>query len=284
MAERQPEPTEPRECPERPDRPGPSQRPELPGPAVHPVRRTLRYALVAIALKIVVRCYVRLRVEGRERLPAGPAVLCSNHQSWADPFVLMAALPLRPRLYFFGPREEDMAVGARNRLMTWLGTAVPYRPGKEDLREATRRVGTIFAAGGTLAIFGEGRIHAGERALLPLSEGPAFFALRSGVPLVPVAVNGTGWLAFGRTVRIRIGEPIAATGRPTRERVDELTAAATRSLEALVADFQDRRPPGPFGRWLSELFNDWPEGERPGDRGTPDDDRSEPGDGPAEGG
>ena len=61
--------------------------------------------------------------------------------SWADPFALMAVLPLRPRLWFFGPKEEDMAVGGRNRIMSWTGTTIPYKPGKNDLLEATRRVG-----------------------------------------------------------------------------------------------------------------------------------------------
>jgi len=220
---------------------------------------------------IVVRCYARLRVEGSERLPAGPAVLCFSHQNWTDPFILMAALPAHPRLYFFGPKEEDMGVGPRNRLMSWVGTAVPYRPGKNDLLDATRRVGAVFAAGGRLAIAGEGRIHAGERVVLPLSEGPAFFALRRGVPLVPIAVNGTGWLAFGRTIRIRIGEPIVAEGRPTRERVEELTERAGSALRVLVTDFPERPAPGPVGRWLTELFNEWPDGAPPDRPGAPPD-------------
>ncbi len=237
--------------------------PPLPGPPIHPFRRTLRYWAARSAISLAVRCYARLRIEGRERLPSGPAVLCFSHQSWTDPFILVAALPGRPRLYFFGPKEEDMNVGPRNRLMSWVGTAVPYRPGKNDLLVATRRVGEVFAAGGTLAIAGEGRIHAGERVILPLNEGPAYFALRSGVPLVPIAVNGTGWLAFGRTIRVRVGEPILPVGRPTRERVDELTTRTTQALEELVVDFPDRRPPGRLGRWLTELFNDWPDGARP---------------------
>src|SRR5207244_2244042 len=161
----------------------------------------------------------------------------------------------------------DMSSGGRNRLMSWVGTAVPYKPGKNDLLEATRRVQAVFDAGGSIAIAGEGRIHDGEGELLPLNEGAAFFALRAGRPVVPVAINGTSWLAFGRRVRVRIGAPIPVGGRPTRESVADVTARISADLHELVQDFPDRPPPGPFGRWLTELFNEWPEGSRPTRRG-----------------
>ena len=132
--------------------------------------------------------------------------------SWADPFVLMALLPYRPRLWFFGPKEEDMGVGGRNRVMTWTGTAIPYKPGKNDLLEATRRVAAVIASGGVVAIAGEGRIHARESEILPLSEGAAYFAMRSGVPLVPIAIRGTSWLRFGGRVSVEVGEAIVARG------------------------------------------------------------------------
>ncbi len=114
-----------------------------------------------------------------------------------------------------------------------------------------------------VAIAGEGRIHVRESELLPLSEGAAYFALRSGVPLVPIAINGTSWLRFGGRVRIRVGEPIAAEGRPTRE--------TRRRCDDPAVDGPPRRwsptprtcrSPGRFGRWLTERFNDWPEGSR----------------------
>jgi 1-acyl-sn-glycerol-3-phosphate acyltransferase len=250
-----------------PPRPGAPRsdgtRPALPGPPIHPIRRAIRYGLARGAVQLLVRAVVRIRVHGRHELPDGPVLYCANHQNWADPFVLMAALPWRPRLYFFGPQEEDMGVGGRNRLMLWTGTAVPYKPGKNDLLEATRRVQLVFAAGGSMAIFAEGRIHAGEGELLPLSEGAAYFALRSGVPIVPVAINGTSWLTFGRRIRVRIGRPIQADGRPNRETVDALTRRTTEELRILVADYPDPPVPGRIGRWLTELFNDWPEGGRP---------------------
>ncbi len=127
---------------------------------IHPIRRTIRYYVSRIVVSIITRAWIRFDLEGRERLPDGPAIYAFNHLSWADPFVLMATMPLKPRLSFFGPREEDMRAGGRNRVMLWTGSAIPYKPGKNDLLEATRRVGAVIAKGGVLAIAGEGRIGA----------------------------------------------------------------------------------------------------------------------------
>jgi 1-acyl-sn-glycerol-3-phosphate acyltransferase len=124
----------------------------------------------------------------------------------------------------------------------------------------------LVARGGTIAIAGEGRIHSGESALMPLLDGPAYLALRRGVPIVPVAINGTGWLGFRRLVRVRFGDPIAtiaAAGPLTRDSVDQTTARIWAALQALLVDFPDRPPSGLVGRRLTEWFNDWPEGVRP---------------------
>jgi 1-acyl-sn-glycerol-3-phosphate acyltransferase len=225
-------------------------------------RLTVRYWLVRSVLWVVVRTIVRLRVDGLERLPSGPAMLCLNHLSWADPILVIASMPGRPRLHFFGPRETDMTIGGRNRLMTWVGTGVPFRPAKDDLVAAARRVAELFASGRRLAIFAEGRIHAVEGELLPLEDGAVHLALRSGVPIVPVAILGSSWLGVGRTVRVVIGEPITASGRPSRRHVEAVTAQVWCALFELTRDTPRRPPPGRFGRWLTERFNDWPEGSR----------------------
>jgi 1-acyl-sn-glycerol-3-phosphate acyltransferase len=228
-----------------------------------PVHRPNRIRLLRTALTLVVRLIIRVRVEGRANLAAGPAIYCFNHLNWTDPLILFTVLPTQPRLAMFGPKEADMRRGFRNRLITWAGFGIPYRPEKTDLIETTRRVQRVLDDGWVIAIAGEGRIHRGERELLPLFDGTAYFALRARVPIIPIAVNGTSWLGFRRVVRVRIGVPIVSDARPSREAVDGLTARTADALRDMVGDFPDPPEPGPFGRWLTEAFNDWPEGARP---------------------
>ena len=150
-----------------------------PKPALHPIRRMIRYWVSRLVVHVVARGWMRIRCEGFERLPAGPAIYCFNHLSWSDPFVLMATLPMRPRVSFFGPKEEDMAVGGRNRLMQWTGTTIPYKPGKNDLLEATRRVGSVIGRAGSWRSRGRGGSARWNRA--PAAER------RAGVLRAPIA-------------------------------------------------------------------------------------------------
>ena len=233
-----------------------------------PSRAGWRYALTRAAIRAIVLASLRLDVRDRSRLPAGPYLLCFNHLDWVDPFVLIAALPAQPRVYFFGPKEQDMSRGGRNRLMTWTGMPVPFKPGRDDILGATRRVQALFEDGSMLAIAGEGRIHHGEATLLPLQDGVAFLALRSGVPIVPCAINGTSRLGIGRRVRIRFGVPILADDRPTRDAVQRLTERVWSELHGLCQGYPDPPPPGRFWVWLTELFNEWPPDEGGPPQGT----------------
>ena len=85
----------------------------------------LRYRLIRSSLRFATRIYSRVRVEGLENMPAGPAIFCFSHQNWADPLYLFGWLPGRSRLYFFGPEQEDSLV---------------FSPAEDEMADEARQV------------------------------------------------------------------------------------------------------------------------------------------------
>jgi 1-acyl-sn-glycerol-3-phosphate acyltransferase len=199
-------------------------------------------------------------VTSLDRIPTGtPYLLCFSHPNWVDPFLLVAFWPDNPRMFIFGPREEDMATGWRNRVIGWSRAAVPFKPSKSNLLDTTRRAMAILERGSVLAIAGEGRLSDREGAIVPLQDGAAFLALRAGVPVVPVAIIGTRWLHFGKRITLKVGSPLTPDGlRPDRPGVAAFTARLQAAMTELLAGVEEGPPPGPFGRWVTDLFNERP--------------------------
>jgi 1-acyl-sn-glycerol-3-phosphate acyltransferase len=234
----------------------------LPRADVSPWQRAVRYAIVRTVIRTAAAFLFRMRLVGADRIPPGPALYCFNHLGWLDPIVIMATFPSTPRIYFYGPKESDLRHGIQKRIILWSGIAVPFRPSKDDLITSVRRAEAVFDSGAILAIAGEGQIHVHEGDLLPLHEGPAYLALRARVPIVPVAITGTSLVGFRRTITVRIGEPIATGPRPTHTAVADYTALTWHAIRGMIADDRDLPRPGPFGRWFSDVFNDWGPGGR----------------------
>ena len=220
----------------------------------------LKYLFIRHALRFLLRCYLRVRLEGQDRIPADPPYLLNfSHPNWVDPFLVTAFWPRRHCVFIFGPREEDMGSGWRNRIIGWGELAVPFKPSKSDLIDTTRRAMAVFKAGYALGIAGEGRLSDREGEIVQLQDGAAFFALRGSVPIVPMAIIGTRWLRFGKQVTLRIGLPLSTEGmRADRAGVDLLTKRLQAAMAELLVGVEDEGPPGPFGRWLTELFNERP--------------------------
>jgi 1-acyl-sn-glycerol-3-phosphate acyltransferase len=225
-------------------------------------QRSFRHWAARMIASVTMRPLFRIEVVGADRLGQGPAVYCFNHLSWMDPLVLTAIFPKTQRLYFYGPKEQDLRKGGRNRFMWWFGLCVPFSPLKDDLLTSVRWVQAVFDTGDALAISGEGMIHIHEGDLLPFQEGAAYFALRGGVPLIPVAITGTSWARFRGRVQVRIGEPLPTGERPTRRAIAIHTASAWHAIRAMVEGDRAVAPPSRFGRWLTDLFNDWGPGGR----------------------
>jgi 1-acyl-sn-glycerol-3-phosphate acyltransferase len=183
----------------------------------------------------LLRSVWRLRVEGAERIPAGPVIVVANHDSLSDPFFLGAAIdrPLR-----FLAKSELWSSRIVGRALDALG-GIPVERRRGDVG-AVAAVARALAAGDAVAIFPQGTVLGS--ADRPWQRGAARLALTTGAPIVPVAIvgasdalrPGTRLPRLGR-VRVVVGEPIAVERvPPTIPATRALTDRVRSAVEALV--------------------------------------------------
>jgi 1-acyl-sn-glycerol-3-phosphate acyltransferase len=145
---------------------------------------------------------IRVTIEGLEHVnPTAPAILCVNHQSSMDIPVLLVSLPFQFR--FVAKRSLF-----RYPFMGWhlrrSGHIAVHReqPGRarKSLDEAVRKI----REGCPVVVFPEGgRSRTGE--ILPFKAGAFHLAIRAGVPILPITLNGTMAVLRPDTVHIRPG-------------------------------------------------------------------------------
>lgn len=167
------------------------------------------------AIRVVARTFAvwvyGLRVVGRENWPAsGGGLICANHQSMFDP--PLVGLTCERRMNYLA-RDTLFRIPLLAPLMRFLDAIPIDREGMglSGIKETLRRL----KAGELVLIFPEGtRTRDGEMG--PLKPGFISLARRSGVPLIPVGLDGA-YQAWPRTARfprfgriaVVIGESIA---------------------------------------------------------------------------
>jgi 1-acyl-sn-glycerol-3-phosphate acyltransferase len=173
-------------------------------------------------IRRLLRLFFGFTVVGRHHEPrTGPVIVVSNHLSDLDPLVVGSALS-RPVSYM---AKEELF---KPPLLRWWITACgafPVRRGEAD-RRAFRTALEVLRRGGVLVMFPEGT-RGRDRTLRPPEPGAAMLALRTGAPLLPVAILGTD-LVFPRDARrlrrsritVRLGAPIHIDGRSQRPGMD----------------------------------------------------------------
>ena len=172
----------------------------------------------------------RMRVEGVNNFPDGPFILAPIHRSFLD--MPMVSLVKWRRMRFMGKESlwDNKALGA---LLNLLG-GFPVQRGTAD-RIALRAAEDVLAIGEPLVMFPEGTRKDGDRLRRSdILDGPAFVAMRTGVPIVPMGLGGTvRALPIGakvprpRKVVAVVGDPIMPPPRQgkrvARRLVTELT-------------------------------------------------------------
>lgn len=173
------------------------------------------YRLGRLLSRIFLPTFGSIRVTGRENIPAaGPLIIAANHQSNADPPVLVYAVP---RPINFMAKRSLFANAVVSRFFRALHVYPVDRDGRDV--DALRWARRTLSGGGALLIFPEGTRSPG--ALSEASDGLAYLALSSGAPVLPVAITGTERIGamlripfhFQR-LRVNVGEPftLPATG------------------------------------------------------------------------
>lgn len=177
------------------------------------------------------------RVLGAWRMPAtGPAILAVNHSHNIDGPMVMGVSP-RPTHFLI---KKEAFIGPLDPFLTAIGQLKVDRSVAD--RGAITQALDVLKAGGVLGIFPEGT--RGEGDFASLRAGLAYFAVRSGAPVVPVAVLGSsekpGRLIQGlpplrSRVDVVFGDPFDAgdgSGRRTRKALDEATERIQKQLSA----------------------------------------------------
>jgi 1-acyl-sn-glycerol-3-phosphate acyltransferase len=223
--------------------------PEVPDTGVHYDTRWARRLPARYARFFVVEGPMRAAIalvadparRGIDRLDGvrGPVIFAGNHHSHLDAPLLLTSLPERWRHktvvaaaadYFF----PNKLTGAASALA--LG-AIPFERAKVNRRSADQAA-DLIGRGWSLLIFPEGGRSPdgwgqGHRG------GAAYLASRTGVPVVPVHIEGTSRIFAKGDKRPTPGSTIVTFGSPIRPVEGENTTRLAARIETAVAALAD---------------------------------------------
>ncbi|MCD9187676.1 MAG: AMP-binding protein [Pyrinomonadaceae bacterium] len=188
-------------------------------PEVKPILRD-RVAFPALAyfvykiFHVFCRIFLRLEVKDADVLKTmkRPFLICPNHQSFLDPFVLTANYPFYIYRHIFHVGASQFF---NNSFMQWVAktlSVVPIDPDTQ-LMKAMKAGAIGLKHGKVLNIYPEGE-RAFDGELHEFKKGAAILATELDLPIVPVALDGLqnvwarrSWRIRAAKVKIRFGKP-----------------------------------------------------------------------------
>jgi 1-acyl-sn-glycerol-3-phosphate acyltransferase len=182
----------------------------------------------------------RYQVVGKDLLPqTTPYVLAPVHRSYLDTLFAGAISSRRPRFMAKAGVFSNKFAAA---LFRSLG-GFPVRRGTAD-REALQMCESALSRGEPVVLFPEGTRGSGP-VLGPLLPGPAYVALRAGVPIVPLGIGGSEQAMPVNAKGVRLNKVVVVVGKPIwpppdrpakrvpRNLVDEVTEQLRVELQEL---------------------------------------------------
>ena len=172
-----------------------------------------------------------LTVEGGEHVDhSRPMVYVSNHQSTLDIPALFIAIPVNFR--YVAKKELRLVPGLGWYL--WLGGHIFVdRKSRHRAMESLQAAGKKIRDGRNILVYVEGTRSADGR-ILPFKRGTFALAIEAGVPVCPVAIEGTRkimpknrWSVTPGHIRVKIGAPI------------DVKPYVERGRDALMRDVRD---------------------------------------------
>lgn len=187
---------------------------------------------------------VRVRVKGTERIPQGTCIFAANHTSSADAPAVVGAIPRRIAILLKRSLFEWPIAGQAFHLALFIPVD---RFDRESAIESLEKATQALRDGQSFLIYPEGT-RSPDGRLQELKKGTAVMAIKSGVPVVPVACSGAHRVIEKRKLKIKPGDilvefldPIDPT-RYSLEQKDELLREIHDRLAAGLPP--DQRPLG----------------------------------------
>ncbi|HIS69885.1 MAG TPA: 1-acyl-sn-glycerol-3-phosphate acyltransferase [Candidatus Gallacutalibacter stercoravium] len=166
------------------------------------------YRFLVALLCPIARLLFRIRIEGVENIPRkGGVLLCSNHKSVLDPYLLMMKCPRRVR--FMAKDELFTQHGA---LAGWflrkMGAFSVHR-GEADLHALKTAVG-LLQQGELVGIFPQGGCVRDKDISFTPKAGAALVADKAGVAVLPACIYSQGPIRLFSKIVVRYGAPVSA--------------------------------------------------------------------------
>jgi long-chain acyl-CoA synthetase len=185
------------------------------------------------------RIFLRLEVRGLGNLKNldAPFIICPNHQSFLDAFVLCSTYDFKTFSRIFHVGTSEIFGGPLMSRLAGLIRVVPIDP-DTSLIQAMRAGAIGLRSGRILNIYPEGE-RGFDGTLHPFKNGAAILASELGIPIVPVAMDGLYKVWPRDSNRIRPGKVVLSICPPMKTSENEGINDYSKVTGALKARIED---------------------------------------------